>query len=161
MLSPAGSRNLRHAKCLGKTYDFCKWTRPKSDPTRIRPEPVRSKPVRPNLNRCLPPFGSVFGRFCDRFGFANADASANACANASATAVANALASAHASAHASAYDNANGLANVSANAMANTTSNRNAKMCFDAFRAVSDRKQWNCYLIRATDGMSIDKYIDG
>ena len=25
--------SLRHAKSLGKTCDFCKWTRPKSDPT--------------------------------------------------------------------------------------------------------------------------------
>ena len=33
MLGPADSGNRRHAKSLGKTYGFCKWTRPKSDPT--------------------------------------------------------------------------------------------------------------------------------
>ena len=28
---------------------------------------------------------------------------------------------------------------------------------FDSIRFASDRKQWNCYLIMATDGMSIDR----
>ena len=55
-------------------YGFCTWTRPKSDSTRIRPEPVgirpdtvRSKPFETNVKQILLVFGSVFGLFFDRF----------------------------------------------------------------------------------------------
>ena len=135
---------MRHAKSMGRTYDFYAWSRPQSDPTQIRLKPVRCKPVRPNLNRLLPPFGSVFGSFCDRFGSAHANASANASTNISEIASANVIsnASTHASANQSAHESAGARADASANV---------------AVYFASDRKQSNCYLIRAIGGMSIDR----
>ena len=104
---------------LGKTCCFGTWTRQKSDPTRIRPDPVRSKPVRSDLNRFGGAFGSVFGSFFVRLGPCSVRLG-------------------------SAWSGSVRLKPI-----------RFDTVRFDSIRFGSDRQQWNCYLIRATGGMSI------
>ena len=95
---------------LGKTYYFCTWTRQKSDSTRIRPksvrirpDTVRSKPFEANVKQILLVFGSVFGPFFDRSGFANANASADAGANVSVDESTNTITNASAHVHSCTY----------------------------------------------------------
>ena len=122
---------------LGKTYYFCTWSRPKPDPTRIRPQSdPKVTPKWPKVPQSHPKMTKSDPKVTQ-----SDPKMPPKCPQSDPKVT-----------HMQPKCECNCSCKCTCDLKFNCKCNTNI-----AVRFASDRKQWSCYLIRATDGMSIDR----